>query len=38
MRLKENTKLIYFETLTNPTMELTDIAGIPRLLMKKECL
>lgn len=26
--IRENTKLIYFETLTNPTMELTDISAI----------
>lgn len=26
--IRKNTKLIYFETLTNPTMELTDIASI----------
>jgi methionine-gamma-lyase len=26
--VQENTKLIYFESLTNPTMELTDIAAI----------
>lgn len=26
--IKENTKLIYFESLTNPTMELTDIAAV----------
>ena len=30
--IKDNTKLyLYFETLTNPTMELTDIAGISKL-------
>lgn len=26
--IKENTKMIYFETLTNPTMQLTDIEAI----------
>ena len=29
--IKENTKLIYFETLTNPNMELTDIAAISKI-------
>ena len=29
--IKDNTKLIYFESLTNPTMELTDIAAISEL-------
>ena len=33
--IKDNTKLIYFETLTNPTMELTDIAGISKLAQKE---
>ena len=36
--IKENTKLIYFESLTNPTMELTDIAAISKLAHEKEYL
>lgn len=36
--IKDNTKLIYFETLTNPTMELTDIAGISKLAHEKGVL
>ena len=36
--IKENTKLIYFETLTNPTMELTDIAGISKIAHEKGVL
>lgn len=33
--IKENTKMIYFETLTNPTMQLTDIEAICRLAHSK---
>jgi len=33
--IRPNTKLIYFETLTNPTMKLTDIASISRLAHEK---
>lgn len=29
--IKENTKLIYFETPTNPTMELTDVEAISKI-------
>lgn len=36
--IKENTKLIYFESLTNPTMELTDIAAISKLAHKNGVL
>lgn len=36
--IKENTKLIYFESLTNPTMELTDIAAISKLAHEKGIL
>lgn len=36
--IKENTKLIYFESLTNPTMELTDIATISKLAHEKGIL
>ncbi len=36
--IKENTKLIYFETLTNPTMELTDISAISKIAHEKNVL
>ena len=29
--IRENTKLVYFETLSNPTMDLTDIAAVAKI-------
>ena len=34
--IKPNTRMIYFETPTNPTMRVTDIAGIKRLVDGKD--
>ncbi len=36
--IKENTKLIYFESLTNPTMELTDIAAVSEIAHERDVL
>lgn len=34
--IKENTTMIYFETPTNPTMQITDIAAIAQIAKEKE--
>lgn len=36
--LRENTKLIYVETPTNPMMQVTDIAAVSRIAGEKGCL
>lgn len=36
--IKENTKLVYFESLTNPTMELTDIAAVSEIAHERDVL
>ncbi|MDE7282447.1 MAG: PLP-dependent aspartate aminotransferase family protein [Lachnospiraceae bacterium] len=36
--IKENTKLIYVETPTNPMMQVTDIAAVSEIARKSNCL
>lgn len=36
--IKENTKLIYVETPTNPMMQVTDIAAVSEIARENECL
>jgi len=36
--IKSNTKIVWIETRTNPTLKCTDIAGVAKICKEKEVL